>query len=202
VYISRVAVLTHLRILHEQSLLPTLTRPLSPTPLSSKTKPTFTTSHFHHLISPTASPTLNLSSIIHLKLAKNETSLAPTYGRSNGIWVSVKPWQETEDVLSSWGRRSRHNPSLQPGADVPPVLQRAWDLERRCKWKNVSYSLAFGFGFGFEFIHPCDIGLDPTHGGNYAMCIERTKPSGGENRSSTTRRLHVAETIRLALYYQ
>ncbi len=49
----------------------------------------------------------------------------------------------------------------------------------------------------FEFIHPCDIGLSPTHGGHYAMCIERTKPSGGENRSPATQRLHVAETIKL-----
>jgi len=31
----------------------------------------------------------------------------------------------------------------------------------------------------------------------YAMCIERTKPSGGENRSSATQRLHAAETITL-----
>ena len=54
----------------------------------------------------------------------------------------------------------------------------------------------------FGFIHPCDIGLSSTHGGNYAMCIERTKPSEGENRSPTTRRLHAAETIKLALCYQ
>jgi len=54
----------------------------------------------------------------------------------------------------------------------------------------------------FEFIHPCDIDLGPTHGGNYAMCIERTKPSEGENRSPTTWRLHVVETIKLTLCYQ
>jgi len=29
------------------------------------------------------------------------------------------------------------------------------------------------------------------------MCIERTKPSGGENRSPTTQRLHAAETMKL-----
>jgi len=48
----------------------------------------------------------------------------------------------------------------------------------------------------------CDIGLSPTHGGHYAMCIERTKPSGGENRSPTTQRLHAAETIKLKQLYQ
>ncbi len=36
---------------------------------------------------------------------------------------------------------------------------------------------------------------------SYAMCIERTKPSGGENRSPATQRLHAAETITLGLFY-
>ncbi len=46
------------------------------------------------------------------------------------------------------------------------------------------------------YIHTlCDIGNGPTHEEIYAMCIERTKPSGGENRSPTTQRLHAAETI-------
>ncbi len=54
----------------------------------------------------------------------------------------------------------------------------------------------------FEFIHFCDIDLDLTHEKNYAMCIERTKLSEKENRSSTTQRLHVVETIKLTLCYQ
>ncbi len=54
----------------------------------------------------------------------------------------------------------------------------------------------------FEFIHFCDIDLDLTHEKNYAMCIKRTKLSEKENRSSTTQRLHVVETIKLTLCYQ
>ncbi len=38
----------------------------------------------------------------------------------------------------------------------------------------------------FEFIHSCDIDLNLTYEGNYAMYIERTKLSERENRSSTT----------------
>ncbi len=68
------------------------------------------------------------------------------------------------------------------------------------KWnKKVDLIL---FLIWFDFIHSCDIDLDSIHEGNYAMCIERTKFSEKENRSSTTQQLHIVETIKLTLCYQ